>query len=186
MECGRATTSVEHTGCKGTSRWWLRFRRPCCRSCPCRWQTAHQHLRGASKSEMSERHHKDSSGERGADGPGPKYSTMAPVPPFTVRMPASFRMTSLGEAQPLSLPMHAVEQSSPSRFDETGRTRELDTDDLGGLELPWDASHDIDGVRATNTDGGHALRRQILSQDSSGSEDAPDHQRWGCASPCRS
>src|SRR5258707_5203199 len=26
--------------------------------------------------------------------PGPVYSTMAPVPPLTVRMPATFRMTS--------------------------------------------------------------------------------------------
>lgn len=32
--------------------------------------------------------------------PGPWYSTMAPVPPFTVRMPATFKMTSLGEVQP--------------------------------------------------------------------------------------
>lgn len=32
--------------------------------------------------------------------PGPWYSTMAPVPPFTVRMPATFRITSLGEVQP--------------------------------------------------------------------------------------
>ncbi len=37
--------------------------------------------------------------------PGPKYSTMAPVPPFTVRMPASLRITSLGEVQPLSAPV---------------------------------------------------------------------------------
>jgi len=27
--------------------------------------------------------------------PGPKYSTIAPVPPFTVRMPATLRMTSV-------------------------------------------------------------------------------------------
>lgn len=32
--------------------------------------------------------------------PGPWYSTMAPVPPFTVRIPATFRITSLGEVQP--------------------------------------------------------------------------------------
>lgn len=37
--------------------------------------------------------------------PGPKYSTMAPVPPLTVRMPATLRMTSLGAAQPLSEPV---------------------------------------------------------------------------------
>ena len=27
--------------------------------------------------------------------PGPKYSTIAPVPPFTVKMPATLRMTSV-------------------------------------------------------------------------------------------
>ena len=26
--------------------------------------------------------------------PGPKYSTIAPVPPFTVKIPATFRITS--------------------------------------------------------------------------------------------
>jgi len=36
--------------------------------------------------------------------PGPKYSTIAPVPPFTVRIPANLRITSLGEAHPDSLP----------------------------------------------------------------------------------
>ena len=32
--------------------------------------------------------------------PGPKYSTMAPVPPLAVRLPANLRMTSLLELQP--------------------------------------------------------------------------------------
>ena len=27
--------------------------------------------------------------------PGPKYSTIAPVPPFTVKIPATFRITSV-------------------------------------------------------------------------------------------
>lgn len=36
--------------------------------------------------------------------PSPKYSITAFVPPLTVSRPASFRITSLGEAQPLSLP----------------------------------------------------------------------------------
>jgi len=36
--------------------------------------------------------------------PGPKYSTMAPVPPFTVRMPATLRITSFAAAQPESEP----------------------------------------------------------------------------------
>ena len=37
--------------------------------------------------------------------PDPKYSTMAPVPPFTVRIWATLRMTSFGAAQPLSSPV---------------------------------------------------------------------------------
>jgi len=37
--------------------------------------------------------------------PGPKYSTMAPVPPFTVRISATFRMTSFGLDQPESSPV---------------------------------------------------------------------------------
>ena len=37
--------------------------------------------------------------------PGPKYSTMAPVPPFTVRIPATLQMMSLGEFHLASLPV---------------------------------------------------------------------------------
>ena len=37
--------------------------------------------------------------------PSPKYSTIAPVPPFTVRIPATFKITSFGAAQPLSFPV---------------------------------------------------------------------------------
>ena len=37
--------------------------------------------------------------------PSPKYSTMAFVPPFTVRIPATFKMTSFGEAHPFSFPV---------------------------------------------------------------------------------
>ncbi len=38
--------------------------------------------------------------------PGPKYSTIAPVPPFAVRMPATLRITSLGAVQPERLPVN--------------------------------------------------------------------------------
>lgn len=37
--------------------------------------------------------------------PGPWYSTMAPVPPFTVNIPATLRMISLGLAHPWSFPI---------------------------------------------------------------------------------
>lgn len=38
--------------------------------------------------------------------PGPKYSTMAPVPPLTVRIPATLRITSFGEVHPLRDPVN--------------------------------------------------------------------------------
>ena len=44
--------------------------------------------------------------------PGPWYSTMAPVPPLTVKISATLRMTSLGEVQPLSFP----ERCTPMTF----------------------------------------------------------------------
>jgi len=38
--------------------------------------------------------------------PSPKYSTIAPVPPFTVRISATFKITSLGAVQPDNLPVN--------------------------------------------------------------------------------
>ena len=40
-----------------------------------------------------------------AIAPSPKYSTIAPVPPLTVRIPATFKITSLGDVQPFNLPV---------------------------------------------------------------------------------
>lgn len=37
--------------------------------------------------------------------PGPKYSTIAPVPPFTDKMPATLRITSFGEVHPDNFPV---------------------------------------------------------------------------------
>ena len=37
--------------------------------------------------------------------PGPKYSIIAPVPPLTVKIPATFSITSLAAVQPESLPV---------------------------------------------------------------------------------
>ena len=47
--------------------------------------------------------------------PGPKYSTMAPVPPLTVRMSATLRMTSLGDDQPFSSPVRRTPMSLGQR-----------------------------------------------------------------------
>ncbi len=38
--------------------------------------------------------------------PSPKYSTTAPVPPFTVRISATFRITSFEEVQPFNFPVN--------------------------------------------------------------------------------
>eukprot|EP00835_Amoeboradix_gromovi_P006417 NODE_749_length_4582_cov_0.475797.p3 type:complete len:110 gc:universal NODE_749_length_4582_cov_0.475797:2234-1905(-) len=38
--------------------------------------------------------------------PGPKYSTIWPVPPLTVRISANLHITSLDAPQPLSLPLN--------------------------------------------------------------------------------
>ena len=40
--------------------------------------------------------------------PSPKYSTTAPVPPFTVRIPATFKITSFGVAQPFNFPVNLI------------------------------------------------------------------------------
>ena len=40
--------------------------------------------------------------------PGPKYSTIAPVPPFTVSTSATFRMTSFGDVHPWSEPVRCT------------------------------------------------------------------------------
>ena len=38
--------------------------------------------------------------------PGPKYSKIEPVPPLTVRMPATFKIISFADAHPLSFPVN--------------------------------------------------------------------------------
>ena len=38
--------------------------------------------------------------------PSPKYSTIAPVPPFTVKIPATFKITSLADVHPESFPVN--------------------------------------------------------------------------------
>ncbi len=43
--------------------------------------------------------------------PSPKYSTMHPVPPFTVRTPATLRITSFAEAQPDKRPVNLMPMS---------------------------------------------------------------------------
>ena len=40
--------------------------------------------------------------------PSPKYSIIAPVPPLTVKMSATLRMTSLGAVHPESFPVSLI------------------------------------------------------------------------------
>ena len=47
--------------------------------------------------------------------PSPKYSTMAPVPPRTVRISATFKMMSFGADQPLSAPVRCTPMSFGQR-----------------------------------------------------------------------
>ncbi len=43
-----------------------------------------------------------------AFAPSPKYSIIAPVPPLTVKIPATFKITSLGAVQPLNSPVNFI------------------------------------------------------------------------------
>ena len=47
--------------------------------------------------------------------PGPKYSTIAPVPPSTVSTSATFRITSFGDDHPESSPMSFTPMSFGQR-----------------------------------------------------------------------
>ena len=47
--------------------------------------------------------------------PGPKYSTIAPVPPLTVSTSATLRMTSFGDDQPDSAPVRCTPMSLGQR-----------------------------------------------------------------------
>jgi hypothetical protein len=104
--------------------------------------------------------------------PSPKYSMMAPVPPLTVRIPATFRMTSVREReekecqQPLSpaaglftTPTKLTLGSGPSR----DLSSELDSNGLGALELPRKVGDDIDGVSSSDSNGDHAESSSVGS-----------------------
>lgn len=50
-------------------------------------------------------------------------------------------------------------------------TGELDTDDLGGLKLPGEVGHDIDGIGTTDTNGGHTETGSVGSVGVSADEE---------------
>ena len=76
--------------------------------------------------------------QRWTPAPGPKYSTMAPVPPLTVRISATLRMMSFGAVQPLSVPVSLTPMS------------------LGTCRFHGMPTIDVDGVGAADADGDHA------------------------------
>ena len=70
--------------------------------------------------------------------PGPKYSTMAPVPPLTVS-----RFGDLAGSRPWATPSRTA-------------TGETDTDEPWPANVEGEAGHDVDGVTAAHADGDHA------------------------------
>lgn len=93
--------------------------------------------------------------------PGPLYSTMAPVPPLTVRMPATLRMTSgagskLGRGVKRS--KHTLWCCPSSNF-----ACQVDANDFGTLEFPRNASHNIDCICTTYTTCNHPETTSIGS-----------------------
>ena len=83
--------------------------------------------------------------------PGPWYSMMAPVPPLTVRIPATLRMTSAHISSGCSIALQLTFGGGPSAH----LAVEVDSNDLGRLELPWDVGHHVDGIGTTDTTCDH-------------------------------
>ena len=101
------------SGRRRTASTSRRSPRPCCRSSPCR-------------------------SPRSSSAPGPKYSTIAPVPPFTVRMPAT------------------VEDDVLRRGPARERAGEPHADQLRDARVVRPARHHVDRVGAADADRDHA------------------------------
>ena len=88
---------------------------------------------------------------------------MAPVPPLTVRIPATLRIISVKK----------VSMNSRKKFGDQKRTRrssparqlasKLNTNDLRGLELPRKVGHNVNGISTTDTNGGHTETTSVGS-----------------------
>ena len=86
--------------------------------------------------------------------PGPKYSTIALVPPFVVRISHTFRMTSLGAVQPLIC------------------AGQVHADQLRVLDLPRHADHHVHRVGAAHAAGDHA-QAAAVGRVAVGADDQP-------------
>jgi hypothetical protein len=98
--------------------------------------------------------------------PSPKYSMIAPVPPLTVRIPATLRITSIGEIEASDF------RSSRGRRDENRKhtlrsgpsrdlTSKLDSNALRAFELPRKVSDDIDGISSSYSDSDHSKSSSV-------------------------
>lgn len=126
-----------------------------------------------------------------ASTPGPWYSTMAPVPPLTVKMPATLQMTSLGDVHRDNLPVNRTPitwyhdsgegcvmttqaQAATSRLLDRAAldssslslsggmcTSTCELKYLGGLQLPGEPCHDIYCISASYTHSTHAQPSSI-------------------------
>ena len=86
--------------------------------------------------------------------PGPLYSTIAPVPPLTVRIPATFRMTSVLGVRYIQVLLSSKAltfRGSPA----ANRAREVYTNDLGALKFPRNVCHNIDSIGTTDATRNH-------------------------------
>ena len=104
--------------------------------------------------------------------PGPRYSTMAPVPPLTVKIPATLRMTSNGIVQKCAFGItrrHTL-GSCPS----ANLASQVDTDDLRALQFPRKTSHNVDSVSTADTASNHAETTSV-----GGVRVGTDHQTTG-------
>lgn len=106
-----------YDGCMGTQRSWLQSQLPCCKLLPflCKLKLTLSNQRRTIPIIYRICYFYLTLPVQDIEStPGPWYSTMAPVPPFTVRMPATFKMTSLGDVQPDKEPV----SFTPITFEE--------------------------------------------------------------------
>jgi hypothetical protein len=88
---------------------------------------------------------------------------IAPVPPLTVRSPATLRMISVEKISIMSKKSHKNHKRTLGSGPAVKLASKLDTDDLRSLKLPRKIGHNVDGVSTTNTDSGHTETTSVGS-----------------------
>jgi hypothetical protein len=91
--------------------------------------------------------------------PGPLYSTMAPVPPLTVRMPATLRMTSATNDKIQTA--RGTDNPTFRRRPTAYLSREVDADHFGCLKFPRNACHNVNGICTAHTTSDHAQTASV-------------------------